>query len=260
MMKTRDEDTTFGRKTYFGEMLLLHSEVPLDSTSITLMRNEEMRYGVELTRGNWSTFFSAREIQTIASFVDQHRMWLEWGRAQNAGDLLVSQPDGYISQPGHRSEEDLSAYQLYSSIRYFYPDLPNDPTGIVLVSNDAKHYGACTVGNLVFPPTFYGAADILKIAAFAAHHHSWLVWGATCNEEQSANAVTTNSYLHLQYQATADPGGEASVPDGTRISILLATHDTFANYGIPVSEQELSGPFRWRPYPHQYWLRQNTVR
>lgn len=110
---TRNEDTSFGRITYFGERMQLHPNVPEDSTSITLMRNEEMRYGVQLTRGDWSTFFSAREIRTIAEFVDQHRVWLEWGCRHNAGDQVVSAPDGYTAWTGDH-DEDLSAYQLYS--------------------------------------------------------------------------------------------------------------------------------------------------
>lgn len=92
--KTRDEDTPFGRKTYFGERALLHPNIPAHSTSITLMRNEEMRYGIQIQRSDWSTFFSAREIQTITEFEEKHRAWLEWGRKHNAGgnDLLSHGP------------------------------------------------------------------------------------------------------------------------------------------------------------------------
>lgn len=250
-MKTRDEDTTFGRKTYFGERVLLHPDIHADSTSITLVRNEEMRYGSELTRGDWSVFFSAREIQTIAEFVERHRIWLEWGCSHNALDLQAS-PDGYTAQPGSR-DEDLSTYQLYSSICCFYPELPSDPTGIVLVCNDANQYGVCTVGNLIFPPTFYGAADILKIATFVANNHLWLEWGRACNEIQTINATKANVYISLQYQASTDLDSEVSVPDGTRITILLFTSDSYAYYGIPGAEQELSGPCRWRPYPRKHW-------
>lgn len=161
-------------------------------------------------------------------------------------------PDGYVARPGGL-DEDLSAYQLYSSICYFYPELPNDPTGIILVRNDAKQYGACTVGNLIWPPTFYGAAELLKIAAFVANNRSWLEWGATCNEEQTINATKANVYISLQYQASTDLDSEAKVPDCTTTTILLFTSDSYANYGIPGAEQELSGPYRYRCYPRKYW-------
>ncbi len=253
MMQWRDEDTPFGRKTYFGEVELLHPDVPRDPTGITLLRNEEMRYGVQLLRGEWSTFFSAQETLIIAEFGQHHLAWLTWGRAQNRGDLLSPNPSRYVARPGERDDDDLTAYSLFSPLCSFHPDQPNDPTGIILVGNDAGRYGTCVVGSIVFPPTFYTAEDTIKIIEFVAKNHSWLEWGANRNAEQSVNAVTSNEYVSLQYAASADTESEAGVLDKTAITILLFNYDEYANYGIPTSEQEQTGAFRWKPYPHRYW-------
>ena len=250
--KTRDEDTHLGRKTYFGNVELLHIDVPGDPTSIILMRNEEMRYGVELTRGTWPTFFSAKELLIIAEFVQQHRAWLEWGNSQNNGDLLAPNPGGYIARPDNREDEELGIYVLFSPIQKFHTE-PNDPTGIILVRNDAGYYGTCIVGNIVFPPTFYLSGDMLKIAEFATKHQPWVEQGASRNAEQSANAVTRDEYVSLYYNASSNPGAEEDISDRKTVTLLLYTCDEYAIYGIPAHEQEQTGPFCWRPYPHHSW-------
>ncbi|GHP00598.1 hypothetical protein KSF_106450 [Reticulibacter mediterranei] len=65
--------------------------------------------------------------------------------------------------------------------------------------------------------------------------------------------MTRDEYVSLRYDASADPEGVVDMPDGTSMTVLLFTRDGYATYGIPANEQGKTGPFHWRPYPHQYW-------
>ncbi len=93
--EVQHEDTPFGRRTFFSDIQLFHPEVPGDATGIALVRHEEMRYGVALMRGTWSTFFSAEEVLKIADFVLQHHRWLEWARACNYRGQESDPPEQY---------------------------------------------------------------------------------------------------------------------------------------------------------------------
>src|SRR6266571_7724360 len=130
--EVRHEDTPFGRRTSFSDIQLLHPEVPEDDTGIALMRHEEMRYGVALIRGTWSTFFSAEEILKFADFVLQHHRWLEWARACNNEGQGGDPPAGYASTSDDRYAEDVTSYTLYTPVERIHSDLTNDFTGIAL--------------------------------------------------------------------------------------------------------------------------------
>jgi len=50
-----------------------------------------------------------------------------------------------------------------------------------------------------------------------------------------------------------DTEGKVREPDGTTLTIVVFTHDAYAYYGVPASEQEQAGAYCWKPYPRQYW-------